>query len=84
MSMISVRVDEDLKKSMEKYPHINWSEIARQAIMRTIKRENEHNMAKAVFLNEKIRKKAPKGFNSTEIIRHFREERFGGETDTQQ
>jgi Arc/MetJ-type ribon-helix-helix transcriptional regulator len=77
MGMISVRIDEKLKKSMESLKHINWSEILRQAITRTIQNEQEHDMAKAVLLNDKIRKKAPENFNSVDIIRRFREERFG-------
>ncbi|MHA1791118.1 MAG: hypothetical protein ACTSVI_00650 [Promethearchaeota archaeon] len=77
MGMISVRVDDELKKLMEKIPYINWSEIIRKAIRDKINNEKEHDMAKAVLLNEKIRKKAPKGFNSTVIIRKFRDERLG-------
>lgn len=37
--------------------------------------ETETNLAKAILLNEKIRKKAHENFNSTDIIRRFREER---------
>lgn len=74
--MIRIRIDNELKKSMDKLSHINWSEVIRKTIMEFINNEREHNIAKAVLLNEKVRKKAPKGFNSTDIIRHFREERF--------
>jgi len=75
--MISVRIDDELKASMDAYKHINWSEIIRQAIIRTIQEEKESDMAKAVLLNDKIRKKAPEGFESTDIIRQFRETRYG-------
>ncbi len=77
MGAISVRIDEKMKKTMESMKHINWSEILRQAITRTIQNEYEHDMARAVLLNDKIKKKAPDGFNSVDIIRRFREERFG-------
>lgn len=32
MSMISVRIDPELKEQMDRYPEINWSAVTRQAI----------------------------------------------------
>jgi Arc/MetJ-type ribon-helix-helix transcriptional regulator len=75
MPTISVRIDPDLKKKMEKLNHLNWSEIIRQAIKKRLKNESEKNLAKAVLINDKLRKEAPEGFNSTELIRKFRERR---------
>jgi len=75
MTNISVRIDPELKKKMDSLKHLNWSEIIRKAIKSEIQNENEINKAKAVLLNEKIRKKAPENFNSLDIIRRFREER---------
>ncbi|MFX1238121.1 MAG: hypothetical protein ACFFAS_19195 [Promethearchaeota archaeon] len=75
MTNISIRIDPDLKKGIDKFKDLNWSEILRDAIKKRIQNEMERNLAKAVLLNEKIRKKAPEGFNSTELIRPFREER---------
>jgi len=43
--------------------------------LKEIQNETEMNKAKAVLLNEKIRKIAPEHFNSVDIIRKFREER---------
>lgn len=75
MTNISVRIDPELKKKMNSLKHLNWSEIIRKAIKSEIQNETERNKAKAVLLNEKIRKIAPENFNSVEIIRKFREER---------
>ena len=75
MSNISVRIDPTLKKEMEKFSHLNWSEIIRIAIKDTIRHAREQNLANAVLLNEKVRKKAPMGFDSTDIIKKFRAER---------
>ncbi len=75
MVNISIRIDPELKKEMEKNKHLNWSEVLREAIIKRIKNERERNVAKAILINEKIRKKAPENFNSVEIIRSFREER---------
>jgi hypothetical protein len=36
MPTITVNVDDDLKKRMEDYPEINWSEVTRQAIQEKI------------------------------------------------
>ena len=36
MPSITVNVDDDLKKRMEKHPEINWSEVTRQAIQEKI------------------------------------------------
>ena len=75
MKNISVRIDPELKEKMDALKHLNWSEIIRKAIKLEIQNETETNKAKAVLLNEKIRKKAPENFNSVDIIRKFREER---------
>ncbi len=79
MSTISVRIDNDLKKKMESYKHINWSEMIRQSIVKAIQNEQDINRAKAVLLNEKVRKKSSntKNSDSTKIIRQFREQRYG-------
>lgn len=77
MSTISIRIDNELKKKMELYKHINWSEIIRQTIIKTIQNEQETNRAKAVLLNEKVRKKPSEKVDSAKIIRQFREQRYG-------
>ena len=75
MTNISVRIDPELKEKMNSLKHINWSEIMRKAIKLEIQNQTETNKARAVLLNEKIRKIAPKNFNSVDIIRKFREKR---------
>ena len=77
MPMISFRVSEELKRRMEELKHINWSEVLRKAILETLEREQGANLAKAVLINERIRKKPPKGWNSTKTIRFWREHRYG-------
>ena len=69
MSLISFRVPKELKRRMEELKHINWSEILRRAIKETLEREKSRSLAKAVLINERIRKKAPKGWDSTKAIR---------------
>ncbi len=38
MVSLTLSVSEELKKKMEKFPEINWSEIARASILERIKR----------------------------------------------
>ncbi|MHA1744364.1 MAG: hypothetical protein ACTSWW_00100 [Promethearchaeota archaeon] len=75
MSNISVRIDPQLKKEMEKLPHLKWNAIIQGAIKGAIAQERDYNLAKAVLLNEKVRKKAPVDFDSGKIIQKFRAER---------
>ncbi|MCX8183755.1 MAG: type II toxin-antitoxin system ParD family antitoxin [Crenarchaeota archaeon] len=77
MAIISVRVSDEVKKRMEKLSHVNWSEVLRKAILRVLEEEEGRNLALALLLNEKVRKKAPEGWDSTEFIRRWREYRYG-------
>ncbi|MEM4531882.1 MAG: type II toxin-antitoxin system ParD family antitoxin [Thermofilaceae archaeon] len=77
MAVVSVRVSDELKRRMEKLRHVNWSEVLRQAIVRILEEEEGRNLALAVLLNEKIRKKAPEGWDSTEFLRRWRDGRYG-------
>jgi Arc/MetJ-type ribon-helix-helix transcriptional regulator len=75
MVNISVRVDERMKKEMERLTEVNWSEVIRIAIKERLDQEKHKNLAKAVLINEKIRKTAPSGYDSTRIIREWRDRR---------
>ena len=75
MTTISVRIDPNLKKEMDKLNHLNWSEIIRVAIKNTIQNESKKNQARAVLINERIRKIAPAGFDSVKVIRNMRDSR---------
>ena len=77
MAIFSIRLDDQLKREMKKLRHVNWSEIIRQAIVKKINEEKSRNLAKAVLLNEKVRKEAPKNWDTTKILRYWREHRFG-------
>ncbi len=63
--------------------NINWSEVVREAILRRLELEEKRNLAKAVLLNEELRREAPKDWNSVEVIRFWREHRYGaGDLDS--
>jgi Arc/MetJ-type ribon-helix-helix transcriptional regulator len=71
MAVITVRVDNETRRMMKEIK-INWSEFIREAITRKIEEEKRKNIAKAVLINEKLRRS--KGEPSAEeIIRMSRE-----------
>ena len=49
----------------------------REAIAAKLKEQEGKNLARAVVLNEALRRKAKKGWNSVEVIRYWRERRYG-------
>ena len=74
-STITVRIDPQIKKRMRRYNYINWSEVVRKAILEKLEEEEKKNIAEALLLNEKLRRRAPKGWSSTEVIRRWRRQR---------
>ncbi len=69
MTTVSVRIPDKMKKEMDKHSEINWSEVLRQAIKKKLKNQRKPNQIRAVLINERIRKQAPEGWDSTEFIR---------------
>ncbi len=67
MPVISVRIDDELKR--------NWSEIIRTEIAKVIERLESRNLAEALLLNEKLRRKST--IDTTKIIREWRKKRYG-------
>ncbi len=74
MPVISVRIDDELKKKMDKYKYINWSEIIRKEIVKIIERLESRNLAEALLINEKLKRKSTT--DTTKIIREWRERRY--------
>ena len=75
-AIITVRVDEELKRKMEEAKWIKWSEVIRDAIRKKLEEERKRNVAYAVKLQmELLSKQQQKMDDTTEIIRKFRDER---------
>ena len=72
MSTITVRVEPKIKKLMKKYSYINWSEVVRKAIIDKLMEEKKKNVLEAFLINEELRRQAPQGWNSAEVIRKWR------------
>jgi len=79
MTVITVRIDEKLKRLMDEIG-INWSEFIRNAIRERVMEERRRNLAKAVLINERLRKKSRGEDRAEEIIRRFRDGRYGSST----
>lgn len=65
MPNITLSVPEDLKKEMEKYPEINWSEVARESFrqkivdlnfLRSFRLDSEITPEEALKLGEEVNK----------------------------
>lgn len=74
MVRTSVAIPESLKREMSKVD-INWSAVIREAIRRRLNYEHEKNVIEAVLINEKLRRKAPEGWDSAKVIRIWRNRR---------
>jgi hypothetical protein len=74
MPVVSVRIDDKLKKKMERFPYINWSEIIRRELTEIVEKLESRNIAEALLINEKVRKKSDR--DTTEIIRAWRDSRW--------
>jgi len=72
MTNITLSVTDDIKREMEKFPEINWSEIARAAIRKRVEllkkfreftRESKMTEEDALELGRKINKSLHKRLN---------------------
>ncbi|HKZ48185.1 MAG TPA: hypothetical protein VJ397_05270 [Thermoplasmata archaeon] len=79
MPLITVRVDDETKKAMASLPDVNWSEIIRHTIVGHVENRKRQNRVEALLIMERIsaRVKVPKGYDSTKIIRYWRDRRYG-------
>ena len=81
MNGVSFKVDSKLKKKMQQYKDINWSEILREVVKKRIKieeelRNHEIDLALAIKASaeiDKLRKKSDGTWNGAEEIRKWRE-----------
>ncbi|TMI06574.1 hypothetical protein E6H34_10390 [Candidatus Bathyarchaeota archaeon] len=74
MTRTSISLPVNLKREMDA-AEVNWSAYLRDAISERLKWETERNVAEAILINEKLRRKAPKGWDSAKVIREWRDRR---------
>lgn len=76
MPLITVRVDERTKRRMDELS-LNWSEAIRKEISRVLEEETRKNRVRAAQIAVRIRMPAAKGWDSTKVIRAWRDARYG-------
>ncbi len=70
----TITIPSSLKEKMT-HTNVNWSEAIRQMISQRLEEEGQPNMAEAVILNERVKRDAPKEWNSLEVIKRWRRKR---------
>lgn len=74
--MLSVRVDDDLKERMRRYPQVNWSEYIRESLERKIR---EEEMKEATREMDELAEKTTGNWNGADEIRKWRDRSHGSE-----
>ena len=78
--VVSARIDDDTRRRMRRLPHINWSQVIREAITEKISEEERRphvdpqDLREAARITDSVRAPSP-GWDSTEEIRRWRERR---------
>ena len=60
-----------LKEKMDRI-ETNWNKEIRELISERIEEEDDWDMAEAVVLNERVRRRAPEGWNALSVIKQWR------------
>lgn len=84
MATVSFRVPDELKEAMAEHDEINWSAVLRRHLEEELSELSDRNLAHAVATSERlsgsIDAEAVATENSAEIIRSFRDRRYGEES----
>lgn len=95
MALVTIRVPDGLKREMRKLKSVNWSALLRDAIQARIEQERratardweqvrEAGIQADTIYKEMASKHGHIDFNSAETIRHWREVRSRGTSQTPQ
>ncbi|MFB6352501.1 MAG: hypothetical protein ABEJ92_00290 [Halobacteriales archaeon] len=81
MATVSVRVPDELKARMEEHETVNWSAVIREHIRAELEEREERSLAAAVAKSERlsatIDPDAVADQNTAELIREWRDRRYG-------
>lgn len=85
MATVSLRVPDELKERMDEYNAVNWSAVLRREIESELAELDARNIARAVATSERLSQELDdedvEDENVADVIREFRETRFGGEQE---
>lgn len=84
MATVSFRVPDDVKAKMEEHDEINWSALLRRYIEEEIDDLDDRNVAHAVATSERLSQEIDEAevaeTNTADVIREFRDRRYGSES----
>ena len=67
----TITIPASLKEKMSQ-ADVNWSEAIREMVTERLEDEGQPDMTEAVILNERVRRPAPEGWSSLEVIKEWR------------
>lgn len=67
----TITLPSELKDKMARSSE-NWSQVIREMIRERLEEEGQADMAEAVILNEKVKRAAPEGWSSLQVIKQWR------------
>jgi len=67
----TITLPRSLKERMEQTGE-NWSEVIRDLVSQRLVEEGQTDMAEAVILNERVKRAAPEGWDSLQVIKQWR------------
>jgi hypothetical protein len=67
----TITIPSSLKEKMAQTDE-NWSEVIREILARRLEEEGGTDMAEAVILNERVRRRAPRDWSSLQVIKQWR------------
>jgi predicted DNA-binding protein len=83
MGTVSVRVPDEIKERMEEHDEVNWSAVIRSHIESELSELERRNLAHAVATSERLSSRIDPDevvdTNTAEVIREYRDGRYGGE-----
>ena len=84
MATVSLRVPDELKRKMDEHGEINWSAVLRANIKDEIERLESRRIGHAVATSERLSNEIDEAEvrdqNTAEIIREWRDERYGADS----
>lgn len=67
----TIMLPRSLKEKMQRTGE-NWSEVIRDLVSQRLDEEGQTDMAEAVILNERVKRAAPEGWDSLQVIKRWR------------
>lgn len=77
MAVFTIRLDDETREAMKHLRDVNWSEILRQRIREVLERRRRENKVKALLAMQELSRRPPEGYDSTRVIRFWRDHRYG-------